>query len=341
MARYDRPGTRYDSGIHYDDKEPLPPTIIPAGKTKAMASNPAPENRNRARALAEDIADGLKTHEVSTGIKQNTQAVMRAALALEQTAFNTKTASQSGLDGAYTALQIGDSNAKATIGNVRLVLVKRYGQRWNLQWVRTGFPDQSTAVPRTQDKRFALCLSLKEYFTANPTHENAGMGATAALAEACHTAISDAREDINKFTVTAATDLRAYEVAWQNLLSKIRGFIGEVAELITDDDPRWHAFGLSAPSDPDTPESVGTVNVQPGLPGSLYLRWAHARRSTRCRVFLQIVGVDPEPRCVATRNEDDATLTGLTSGQHVKITIIAANDAGEAAPSEAVEAVVP
>ena len=82
-----------------------------------MASNPVPENRNRARALAEDIADGLKTLEQSVGIKQNTQVVMRAALTLEQTAFNTKTASQSGLDGGYTALQIGDSNAKALIGN--------------------------------------------------------------------------------------------------------------------------------------------------------------------------------------------------------------------------------
>jgi hypothetical protein len=306
-----------------------------------MASNPVPENRNRARALAEDMADGLKTLEQSVGIKQNTQVVIRAALAAEQTAFTTKTASQSGLDNSYTALHIGDSNAKAMIGHARLVLVNRYGQRWSQQWVQTGFPDQSTAVPRTQDKRFALCLSLQNYFTANPTHENAGMGATAALAGACHAAISDAREDINDFTTSAATDLRAYETAWLNLQSKIRGFIGEVAELLTVDDPRWHAFGLSAPSDPDSPESVGAVNVQPGLPGSLYLRWPHARRSTRCRIFIQVVGVDPEPRFLLTRNEDDATLTGLTSGSTVKITIIAANDAGEAAPSEPVEAVVP
>ena len=90
MARYDVPHQTYDSDLCYDEEEPLSPTITPAGIKKAMASNPVPENRNRARSLAEDIADGLKTHEQSVGVKQNTQAVFRATLTQEQTAFDAE-----------------------------------------------------------------------------------------------------------------------------------------------------------------------------------------------------------------------------------------------------------
>ena len=90
MARYDVPNQTCDSGLCYDEEEPLSPTLIPAGIKKAMATNPVPENRHRARSLAEDIADGLKTHEQSVGVKQNTQAVFRAALTQEQTAFDAE-----------------------------------------------------------------------------------------------------------------------------------------------------------------------------------------------------------------------------------------------------------
>ena len=40
----------------------------------------------------------------------------------------------------------------------------------------TGFPDQSTGVPRTQEKRMNLCAALKIYFTNVPGHEVAALG---------------------------------------------------------------------------------------------------------------------------------------------------------------------
>ena len=147
MARYDVPHQTYDSDLCYDEEEPLSPTITPAGIKKAMASNPVPENRNRAWSLAEDIADGLKTHEQSVGVKQNTQAVFRATLTQEQTAFDGYGVTKSGLSTAYTGLQIADSNAKAYLGHVRLVLVKRYGQRWTTQWAQTRFAHPPANVP--------------------------------------------------------------------------------------------------------------------------------------------------------------------------------------------------
>ena len=47
---------------------------------RTMASNPTPDDEAVLLALAEDLADGCHDLEVTIGIKQNTEAVMRAAI---------------------------------------------------------------------------------------------------------------------------------------------------------------------------------------------------------------------------------------------------------------------
>jgi hypothetical protein len=46
-----------------------------------MATNRLPDPLDRLFALAEDMADGLHAHEAPVGIKQNTEAAVRADLA--------------------------------------------------------------------------------------------------------------------------------------------------------------------------------------------------------------------------------------------------------------------
>jgi len=46
-----------------------------------MATNRLPDQLDRLFALAEDMADGLHAHEAPVGIKQNTEAAVRADLA--------------------------------------------------------------------------------------------------------------------------------------------------------------------------------------------------------------------------------------------------------------------
>ena len=52
-----------------------------------MAANPTPDDDDILIALTEDLADGCHLHEVTLGIKQQTEAVMRAALLGIQTAL--------------------------------------------------------------------------------------------------------------------------------------------------------------------------------------------------------------------------------------------------------------
>jgi hypothetical protein len=58
-------------------------------------------------------------------------------------------------------------------------------------------------------------------------------------------------------------------------------------------------------------------------------------------LFQLIVGVGPVPVNVKTVTESKTTLTGLPSGKTVQYDIVSANVAGQAAPGDPVQIVVP
>jgi hypothetical protein len=125
------------------------------------------------------------------------------------------------------------------------------------------------------------------------------------------------------------------------LRKRVRGLITELDTLLSDDDARWHEFGLSRPSDPDTPERVEGLELTPNLPGKVMARWDRAPRASRYRIFKQVLTVDPEPVNVETVHDTQFMLEGLHSGKTVRIHVISANDAGEAPASETVDVVIP
>ena len=138
---------------------------------------------------------------------------------------------------------------------------------------------------------------------------------------------------------TAARQAR--DAALKNLRKRVRGLIGELDTLLEDDDARWHAFGLSMPSDPDTPMPVEELALVAGTPGVIVASWPRAVRATRYRPFVQIVGVDTDFVARDAVHDLTVNLTGFTTGQTVKVNIVAANDAGEAQPGPTEQIVVP
>jgi len=119
------------------------------------------------------------------------------------------------------------------------------------------------------------------------------------------------------------------------------GLISELGQLLDDTDPLWLAFGLNEPGATNLPDQADGLALTAGPAGTVLAHWSSASRATRYRVFQQIDGVDPMPVNNLTTSESDATLTALPSGKTLKIYIIAANDAGQAAPSDTVQIVVP
>jgi hypothetical protein len=307
-----------------------------------MGANTLPGKIEELFTLAEDMADGLHTHEVAVGIKQNLEAAERAALTdcqTKQTAFITAKATKKG---KTTDQTVADSNAKAFIGKARNVLVPFLGVTWSEDWSPTGFPNQSTAVPPTLAERQALLPSLQAYFTANVARENAPLGVTAVSAGTLFTALSDARSAVNQALTDFNQKKAARDASEVALRKRMRGLIEELAQLLDELDPRWYAFGLVPPGADDTPDQPTGLVLTAGPSGTVYADWADASRATGYRVETQIVGVDPAFHLFLSVSDSDATLTGLPSGATLKVRIIATNDQGDQSPpSDVAQIVVP
>jgi hypothetical protein len=306
-----------------------------------MASNRLPDKRDRLFALGDDMCDGLHQYEVAIDIKQNTEAVVRPALAAARAAEAAYGESQVAKKAANAVLTAADNAGRVFITNARKRLSKFFGESYSTEWGAAGWPNNSVGMPSTQDDRFNLLSSLKTYFTGHPAHESADMDATAALADAAYAAISNARAALALKVTESGNAKKARDTAEANLRKRMVGVIGELETLLSADDARWHAFGLSRPADEETPESPGFTTVVPGLPGTLLVDWDDALRADHYRVWILIVGTDAEFHAVDSPYDSDATLGGLTTGTTVKVRVTSVNGAGESVPGPEVQAIVP
>ncbi len=308
-----------------------------------MASNELPKPLDQLFTLGEDMADGCHNHEAAVGQKQNLEANVRPdldAAVAAQTVYKTALSAKTDFG---TAVIVADSNGKAFISSARRVLANCLGENWSQAWVATGYPNNSTAVPGTQAQRQALLLSLKNYFTANPTYEvnTTKLVVTAVRAGVLFTALSAARVAAADGNSDAGKKKVTRDAAEQTLRDRLSGLITELDQLLEDTDPLWLAYGLNEPGATSLPDSVDGLVLTAGPAGTVILHWNTPPRAARFRVFKQIDGVDPMPVNINTVSDSDATLTAQPSGKTLKIYVIAANDAGQAAASDTVTIVVP
>ena len=306
-----------------------------------MASNILPSGIQDLFTLGEDMADGLHTHEAAIGIKQNKEADFRPDLTAAINAQNNHTAAQTAKTALSTGVTVADSNTKSFISSGRRVLVNYLGEGYSQAWDATGFPDQSTAVPGTQAKRQTLLQSLQNYFTTNPAQENAPLNITAVRAGQLFTALSNARSAANDGNNTAGQKKNLRDAAEKVLRNRMSGLVNELGQLLEDNDPLWLAFGLNMPGATNLPDVADSLVLTPGGAGVVLADWSDASRATRYRVFKQVVTVDAALVSAATVTDSDYTFAGLPSGKTLKVQIISANDAGQAAPSVTAEIVVP
>jgi transposase len=341
MSRWNDPSTVWDEFFWDAPDDPG----LPAKKRKkinrhTMSNNPTPDNNDILRALADRLADGCHTHEATIGILHNTEAVIRAGIALLDQKVFLAGQKKAAVDTAYTANTAADAAGEIVLVNCKLRLQQKLGQRWNAQWAPTGFPHQSTAVPDVMDERFTLLKKLNTYFIGVPAHESADMGATAAICLTAWDALSTTRQGIADAESAQTTALTNQTDAADGLRKRVRGLINELDELIEDDDARWEAFGLNIPANPSAPESVASVTAAPLGNGRFTATWPYATRAIRYRAETFIVGVDTEWKNKGSFKDLEAILKGFTAGQTVKVRIVAGNDGGDAAPSPEAQVVV-
>jgi hypothetical protein len=314
------------------DFQPLPQKKKPINR-KTMATNPTPDDDDVLISLTEDLADGCHLHEVALGIKQQTEAVMRAALLAAKNAL-LGLGSARVLRGQKTdLLQAADAAGEAVLKNCRLRLVKLLGTQYNASWQTAGWPNQSTAIPGNQDQRFTLLGALDLYFTANPAAESAEADATAAICHTAHEAVSDARGAVNVAESGVTTAKATLAATIKTLRKRVRGLVVELGTLMAEDDARWEQFGLNIPANPAAPEAIEDLTLSALGGAKVLAQWTYATRMTGTRILLKRVGVDDEPASVGTVAGLEKVLTGLTAGQTIEVTVIAYNDGGDAPPS--------
>lgn len=307
---------------------------------RTMASNPLPGPNDKLFALASRMINGLHDLEVTIGIKQNTEAVLTASLSAAESseaAFGNAKTERKEANGELTKK---DGEGKTFIGNARKRLAKFFGERPSTEWEGAGWPSGSTSTPTTQDERFALIKSVKAYFTLHPEHASADMEATAALAQAAWQAIDDARGVFDTKVTDMGTAKAARDTAVKNLRDRMTGLIGELDTVLEDDDPRWHKFGLSRPSDPEMPEPPTFTTAIAGVPGTGLIDWDDPPRAEHFRVWIWIIGVDQDFHAVESPADSDATLSSLPSGATVKVRVTSVNAAGESQPGPEAQFVV-
>ena len=308
-----------------------------------MAGNPLPGPIPPLLALAEDMADGAHNHGAAIKLKQNDEPSIRADLAAARAAYTAYNNAKNASVALHTALRVADSNGNAFLKATRALLAQNLGQTWSTAWAPTGFPNQSTAVPDTQDERFTLCQSLADFFTKNPGLEvnTPKLVVTAAAAQACHDALDTARTAVNDGNTDAGNKKIACDAAVATLRTRMRGLINELGQLLDDNDPLWEAFGLTEPGSDSTPDAPTALTLIAGAPGNVQSNWATARRADHYRAYKQVAGVDPDFINVGGPTDPEFTYTGLPSGKTVNIQITAVNSAGESDPCATGSIVVP
>ena len=144
----------------------------------------------------------------------------------------------------------------------------------------------------------------------------------------------------NAAIVAAGQAKAARDAALESLRQRMIGLVRELTQLIPGDDPRWYAFGLNRPDDPNLPAVATGLVATPGGPGILLLDWADARRAERYKVEAIIPPATDWAEIVQVP-ASDATLTGLTTGAVISLRVLSANPAGYAQPSEEITVAVP
>lgn len=303
-----------------------------------MKGNRISREKAKVLAMAGSMTHGLQSLEAELGITGTSAAEFRTFVATYKEAETEAALAKQARQVADRALQAADDAARAFLTrSVKPALTIFLGPRWHAGWEPTGFPDQSTMIPKRQTKRWNLCAKLQLYFTEKPDKEIPKLGATAAQAGEHHAAIRRTEAALLQATTAMEQKIKARDAAFKQLRLLMRSSMFYIANALPDDDPRWHRFGLNPPADPHVPQRVASLALQQKGPDALEIRWPRAPRATRYRPFVQVVGKDATPKARPPAYDTHMYLSGFAPGDTVRIFLLAANATGEAAPSPTAE----
>jgi hypothetical protein len=194
--------------------------------------------------------DGLKAHGSAVGVKQTTATVMEEALSTARAAEAAFQTSYVEGQTVFSAdLKAADAAAATFLSRTKRMLKLSLGDKWTPRWAEVGFVSGTIQTPRPRPEREALLLAVARHLEASPEREVPAVEVTAARARAVHAQLAAARAAATEHEVAHRGLKSARGTAVTALRKRLRALRAELAVLLTSDDPRWSAFGLTAPGD--------------------------------------------------------------------------------------------
>lgn len=324
-----------------------------------MSNNPIPENNKVMMALGEDCFDGCAAAEDDVGLKLIRQGDLAAKIgALKGDGPTAPTAPGApppppplpptpGLIYIYDQAKVTtaaaekavtdkDKEVKQFLVDAHMVLEVPLGKAWSAEWVLAGYTEPgSTAVPNTQDERFASIGTIAVYLTQHPQYEIPAGGplheVTAARAQGLHTQISHARTAANAARNAQKAAKNGRDAGFTGLRKDLIALVDELSLRLGPDDARWEIFGLNIPSSPRAPTPATNLTLSLAGTGQILAGWKRGTRSDDNRIFIQVVGVDEDYREYGkSGNVMETVIKDLPAGAVVKVKIIALNGSLEA-----------
>ena len=270
---------------------------------------------------------------VTTAILQGTLDDAQTKERTYQTARNTRKS-------ALATQKAAKADAQAFALQAREVLRPYLGRSWSVAWAQAGYKNNSLALPDSLPLLVEMLGSLETYFTAHAAHQNAALSVTAAAAAQKRMELEAAIAAANNSKTAQRTKRDERDAAEDALVEKLRASRNELEVVLPPDDQRWLDFIEDVPADEQRPEAVDEIEFDLTTPRHIKGSWEAPSRSDRFLIRVKVAGVDTDFRHVKTVSEPEFDLNTFATGAHVQVQVVAANGAGESAPSPAAEVVV-
>ena len=288
-----------------------------------------PENIDDLIVLGTDAAGGAHLLGSTLGLVANTEAALQADTDDLVTTKDIFDRLWAGRTTPTAAVRNATSNGRGWLLQERDHLKKYLGTTANALWEGPGWSAESIAVPTTSGLVLARLISVKNYLTANPAHEVASEQLTAARAETLRAALVAARTGRGTNGTELDAALAARDAAAEKLRARLRSLLGELATKIGPLSPHWITFGFKKPGAPPAPDKVLNTRLTPLGGGRVRVQGDPSARADYFQVYLQIIGVDAEPRSVYSPRDPDYILENLPVGAQIEVKLRAVNETNE------------
>ncbi len=207
------------------------------------------------------------------------------------------------------------------------------GESHNSLYRPTGFVS-SLRVAEDYDGLLALTDALQNYFEAHADQTNANpkVNVTTARAEELYDGLKAAKLALDDQNTLIREKQQEQDDALAVLRDRLRGVIGELKQLLPEDDQRWRRFGFNIPAEPETPVQPEQVQVDDSAPGKLLVTCAPVPFAERYRCYAARVGSTLEPVPVGSSSEPLFVIESLEAGGRYNVLLSAVNSSGNEGP---------